>query len=89
MSTKPFQLTIATSEGVVFDGEVTSLIVPAAEGSLGVWANHAPLVATLHQGRLTYRSPDGAEQSGMVGGGTVEVLKNHATILTPRWEGAG
>ncbi len=88
MSTKPFQLTIATPEGVVFDGRVTSLIVPAAEGSLGVWANHAPLVATLREGRLTYRAPDGAERTGTVSGGTVEVLKNHATILTPQWESA-
>ena len=88
MSTKPFQLTIATPEGVVFHGEVTSVVVPAAEGYLGVWANHAPLVAALRRGRLTYRSPDGAEQSGAVDGGTVEVLKDRATILTPQWEEA-
>ncbi len=88
MSTKPFKLTIATPEGIVFDGEVTSLIVPAAEGALGVWANHAPLVATLREGRLTYRSPDGAERTGTVSGGTVEVLKNRATILTSRWGSA-
>lgn len=85
MSTKPFQLTIATPEGVVFDGEVVSLVVPAAEGHLGIWAHHAPLVATLQPGRLIYRSPDGAERQGQVVGGTLEVLRNRATLLTPRW----
>ncbi len=87
MSNKSFQLTIATPDGVVFDGEVTSLVVPAAEGYLGIWANHAPLVATLREGRLTYRLSDGAERSGSVGGGAIEVLQNRATLLTPRWQG--
>ena len=56
-----YQLKIYTQEKKVFEGAVTSLIVPGSEGYLGVLANHAPLLALLGQGKLTIRK--GADDS--------------------------
>ena len=75
-----YQLKINTQEKKVFEGAVTSLIVPGSEGYLGVLANHAPLLALLGQGKLTIRK--GAETSEFqISGGFLEVHHNQATIL--------
>ena len=39
-----------TPEGAAFEGEVEMLIVPGADGEIGVLARHAPLIATLKAG---------------------------------------
>jgi F-type H+-transporting ATPase subunit epsilon len=48
-----------TPEGPAFDGEVEMLIVPGADGEIGVLARHAPLVALLKAGSTRiYRDRD-------------------------------
>jgi F-type H+-transporting ATPase subunit epsilon len=39
-----------TPEGPAFEGDVEMLIVPGADGEIGVLARHAPLVALLNAG---------------------------------------
>jgi len=39
-----------TPEGAAFEGEVEMLVVPGADGEIGVLARHAPLVALLKAG---------------------------------------
>jgi F-type H+-transporting ATPase subunit epsilon len=41
---------VITPEGPVFADEARMVIVPGAEGELGVLARHAPLIATLKAG---------------------------------------
>jgi F-type H+-transporting ATPase subunit epsilon len=45
-----FELSLVTPDGSAFDGEVEMLIVPGADGEIGVLARHAPLVALLKAG---------------------------------------
>jgi F-type H+-transporting ATPase subunit epsilon len=45
-----FEVSLVTPEGSAFDGEVEMLIVPGADGEIGVLARHAPLVALLKAG---------------------------------------
>jgi F-type H+-transporting ATPase subunit epsilon len=45
-----FEVSLVTPEGSVFDGEVEMLIVPGADGEIGILARHAPLVAMLKAG---------------------------------------
>ena len=42
-----FDLSLVTPDGPVFEGEVEMLIVPGADGEIGVLARHAPLIAML------------------------------------------
>ena len=39
-----------TPEGAAYEGEAEMLVVPGADGEIGVLARHAPLVATLKAG---------------------------------------
>ena len=82
MTGKPFQLEILTPRRIVFRGEVVSLVAPAAEGYLGVLAHHAPLIATLTSGKISYRDPSGTPRVlQATGSGFLEVFQNRATLL--------
>jgi len=77
----PYQLKIITREKVVFDGEIDSLVAPGVQGSLGVWAEHAPLIASLSEGKLWFRDPSGRETTYHLCGGYLEVSDNAASVL--------
>ena len=50
MSARTFSVSLVTPEGPAFDGEVEMMVVPGADGEIGVLARHAPLVALLKAG---------------------------------------
>ena len=75
------QIEILTPDETVFSGEVTSLKLPALDGSLGVLENHAPMITSLKKGVITLKDEKGKEQTIEVAGGTVEVLKNRVIVL--------
>ena len=83
-----FQLSIVTPEATVFDETVVSLIVPGAEGYLGVLAHHAPLITPLQPGKITILLTGETELYLAVAGGFLEVAKNEATILADTAEQA-
>lgn len=80
MSTELFIVQVVTQEGEAFSGEASSVVAPAEDGYVGIWANHAPLLTTLGTGKLTIDSPD-SHQRFDIEGGFMEVLRNKATIL--------
>ena len=47
---RTFDVSLVTPEGAAFEGEAEMLIVPGADGEIGVLARHAPLVAMLKAG---------------------------------------
>src|SRR5829696_4695876 len=49
---KTFELSLVTPDGAAYEGEAEMLIVPGADGEIGVLARHAPLVAMLKAGEL-------------------------------------
>jgi len=54
-----FSVSLVTPEGAAFEGEAEMLIVPGADGEIGVLARHAPLVALLNAGSTrVYRDRD-------------------------------
>ena len=54
-----FSVSLVTPEGPAFEGEAEMLIVPGADGEIGVLARHAPLVALLNAGSTrVYRDRD-------------------------------
>ena len=67
-------------ESVLFSGEVDQVDLPGAEGDLGIFANHAPMVTTLRPGIVTvFRG--GAREAIVVTGGFAEVGPGGLTIL--------
>lgn len=73
-------LEIITPEKKVYAGEVTSVKVPGSSGQFQILKNHAPIISTLSNGKVTVKT--GTETLSFdVKGGLVEVLKNKVTVL--------
>ena len=87
---KSFKVVIVTPDRTAFEGEAVSAIIPGQAGYLGVWANHAPLVAAVLPGLVTLRLDDaGNEQRLAVGAGFVEISDNVVNLMTDTCELAG
>ena len=76
----PMRLEILTAEGVLFDGDVDSVVAPGSEGELGILPHHAALMTMLQPGELRYRTADG-ESYLAVHGGFMEVRGDHVVVL--------
>lgn len=75
-----FMLEIATPERLLIQEEVTEAQIPAKTGELGIRPEHAPLIAELGLGTLSYVT-DGRRHEVFVAGGIVEVLPDHTRVL--------
>lgn len=73
-------LKIISSEDIVFEGEVTMVNLPGANGSFEVLKNHASLVSTLVPGNIVYKTTDGEETKLPVSGGLVDVDNNVVSV---------
>jgi len=82
-----FQLEIATPDRLLIREQVSEAQVPAANGYLGVLPGHAPLLAELGTGELTYVA-DGRLSSLSIDGGWVEVLPDRVRVLATHAEKA-
>jgi F-type H+-transporting ATPase subunit epsilon len=71
---------ILTPERRVLQAQADSVVVPAADGELGILINHTPLVAQLQPGQIRMRSGN-ETQVFAVSGGFVEVQNNHVVVL--------
>jgi F-type H+-transporting ATPase subunit epsilon len=76
-----FHFELVSPERLVFSGEVDQVDVPGAEGEFGVFAGHAPYVATLKPGMLKIYGTSGAPQRIVVHGGFAEVGPTGLTVL--------
>ena len=76
----PMRLEIVTAERILFEGEVDAVVVPGADGEIGVLPKHAALMTVLQPGELRYRTGDSEEQF-VVTGGFVEVRGDRVSVL--------
>jgi F-type H+-transporting ATPase subunit epsilon len=77
-----FTLHIVTPESTIFSGSVKSLQAPGTQGSFGVLARHAPMIAAMKIGMLGFVE-EGASHSRTLAcsGGFVEVQGDSVTVL--------
>jgi F-type H+-transporting ATPase subunit epsilon len=79
-------LELATPTRMVVAETVDEVVVPGSEGYFGVLPGHAPLLATLGIGELTYRI--GREERHVaVAGGFAEVRNDKVIVLADTAEG--
>ena len=87
MARCPFPVEVLTPEGKVFDDEVEMVSTRTGTGSLGVLANHAPLMAMLEPASCRLytsgsESPGSADyESFAQGEGYLQVVDNSALII--------
>jgi len=75
-----FHFELVSPERLVFTGEVSQVDVPGEDGDFGVFAGHAPYIATLKPGVLTIFG-DGGPQRIVVRGGFAEVGPTGLIVL--------
>jgi F-type H+-transporting ATPase subunit epsilon len=75
------RLEIVTPETTAYSEDVEMVTLPGAEGELGVYPNHVPLLTTLNPGEL--RVLKGGKESFLaIGEGFVEITGNSVSVLT-------
>ena len=77
-----FDVSLVTPDGPVFEGEVEMLIVPGADGEIGVLARHAPLIAMLKAGSTrVHVKRNGEVREFATGPGFFKVEQDRALAL--------
>jgi F-type H+-transporting ATPase subunit epsilon len=72
------RLTVASPEGIRFDGEVERVTLPGAKGSFTLLPRHAALISSLTAGTLRYVTAGGDEHQLPIASGFAEV--NHDVV---------
>jgi F-type H+-transporting ATPase subunit epsilon len=87
MLPEKLRLEIATPDHLVLTEGVDEVILPSVEGYMGVRPGHAPLLAALDVGEISYRI--GSEEKYLAcSGGFAEVLADSVSILAETAEPA-
>ena len=75
------RLEIVTPSAIVYEHDVEMVTLPAADGQIGVYPQHVPLLTRIVPGEIIVRR-DGREEILAVGEGLVEITGNHVAIAT-------
>jgi F-type H+-transporting ATPase subunit epsilon len=81
MARTPFHVEILTPEGEVYNGEVEMLSTRTAVGSIGILANHTPLLAMLNPTELRLYESETEIVRFAQGEGYLQVGANRALLL--------
>lgn len=71
---------IVSQDRMVFEGDVDIVVLPGADGEMGILPHHSPLLTTLKYGFIKVRQK-GSEQVFTVAGGVAEVQPEIVTVL--------
>jgi F-type H+-transporting ATPase subunit epsilon len=81
MARNKFPVEVLTPEGEVFNDEVEMVSTRTATGSIGILANHSPLMAILDPTELRLHRSDGDVVTFAQGEGYLQVADNRALVL--------
>ena len=81
MARSPFPVEVLTPEGQVFSDEVEMVSTRTSTGSIGLLANHAPLMAILEPTELRLYKSDSDVVTFAQGEGYLQVVDNSALVL--------
>ena len=81
MARSSFPVEVLTPEGKVFEDEVEMVSTRTTTGSIGILANHAPLMAILEPTELRLYKSDSDVVRFAQGEGYLQVVDNSALVL--------
>ena len=81
MARTPFKVEILTPEGEVFNDEVEMVSTRTSVGSIGILANHAPLLGMLDPTELRLYKSESDVVRYAQGEGFLQVYGNHVLLL--------
>jgi F-type H+-transporting ATPase subunit epsilon len=71
---------IVSQDRTVFEGDVDIVVLPGADGEMGILPRHAPILTTLKYGIIKVRK-GGNEELFTVAGGVAEIQPDIVTVL--------
>jgi F-type H+-transporting ATPase subunit epsilon len=77
----PVNLEIVSPEKLLLSRDVEMVVIPAAEGDMGVLEGHAPMMVTLRGGVVSLYEGDRVTDSLFVTGGFAEITPERCTVL--------
>jgi F-type H+-transporting ATPase subunit epsilon len=75
------KLEIISPQGVLLQKEITQVSLPGTVGIFTVLNNHAPIISTLREGKVSYHANDKSEGEFDIEKGVVEVKKNRVMVF--------
>ncbi|HAE03150.1 MAG TPA: F0F1 ATP synthase subunit epsilon [Rhodospirillaceae bacterium] len=72
---------LVSPEKLLFSGEVDMVVLPAAEGDMGILPGHAPVITTIRPGTICIFNGNSVEKRLFVAGGFLEVTPDRCTVL--------
>ena len=75
------KIEIITPERTVYEGDIRSLKVPGKKGAFQVLKDHAAIVSTLIEGKITITDMNDRDSEFEIKGGVVEVRHNTIILL--------
>ncbi len=76
-----FYLEILSPDRAFYRGECLSLVMPTGDGMRGIMANHTPMTASIADGEVKFKKPDGEVLVCAVTQGMVDVTDNRVRLL--------
>ena len=76
-----FQLELVSPEKLLLSRQVDMVIIPAAEGEMGVLPGHSPMIVALAGGAIRVQENGQWTDSLFVAGGFAEVTVDRVTVL--------
>eukprot|EP01037_Dinobryon_pediforme_P004346 gene4346-4394_t len=77
----PVDLEIVSPEKLLLSKPVDMVVIPAAEGEMGVLVNHAPMIVLLRAGTIRLYQGNAVTEQLYVSGGFAEVTPTRVTVL--------
>lgn len=81
-----FHLTVSTSAGRAFDGEIERVTMRGASGDFAVLADHAPFMTLVKSCECVIVKEGGEELRCRSGGGVFQVADNKASFLSGEFQ---
>ena len=76
-----FQLELVSPEKLLLSRQVDMVIIPAAEGEMGVLPGHSPMIVALRGGAIKVTENGQVTEQLFVAGGFAEVTGERVTVL--------
>ena len=77
----PFQLRVLVSDGVFYEGECVSLVVPTLDGKYGIMAHHYNTVGCIVPGEMAATDGAGERHIAAVSHGLFKIEDNEVLVL--------
>lgn len=83
---KTFPLTVATPDGMIFDGMVERIKCRTITGDLAILADHCNFCTAMGMGEATIVFEDGTRKDAACIGGMLSVMNGECHLLATTWE---